>query len=415
MTPLHHRLKTRILRLHRKKAPVTGGGAADGAASQRPAPPEEEFKAGRTSIQGPDRVPQDSLALKEKDNGKSSVPPQADDGPDLWKEAFVRLSKDQQDRLFGATTCDGPTLSSSTSSSVTRSILDDLIYLAQARQTECERRSWSVKIGGNDIILRDQAAQVVSLLTKAGNLAMSFAPSVVQQIWPCVKTLLEIPVATAKQMAAMLDVADKVSRATTRGRVIEACFSKANTPDEALSLLQEGLIAIYKACLDLLATNVRLLGPDSNCIKQAVYSILHPDGVRSEAESAFSSLEIRLMQDVQAANIARSTSIDKLLRSQLQDLVPLVPQVDKEVEKILEAVDTARQHEILTWISPIPYSSHHEAIAENRVTDTCHWLLQHPRFQEWETSRGCAFMWLQGQCENFTHFLTFSRDARAHH
>lgn len=119
--------------------------------------------------------------------------------PDLWGAAWNQLSKEQQDDLRA--------ISRQGESRTYRGydnkyIVDDLIAATRKKQVECERKFWKfnpTRKPGGDIFLRDKADIVISFLTKAGNVGVSFAPSLVQQIWPCFKGLMQIPISEAKQ------------------------------------------------------------------------------------------------------------------------------------------------------------------------------------------------------------------------
>lgn len=119
--------------------------------------------------------------------------------PDLWGAAWNQLSKEQQDDLR-AISRQGE--SRTYRGYDNRYIVDDLIAATREKQAECERKfrkyNPTGKPGG-DIFLRDKADIVISILIKAGNIGVSFAPSLVQQIWPCFKGLMQIPVSEARQ------------------------------------------------------------------------------------------------------------------------------------------------------------------------------------------------------------------------
>lgn len=181
-------------------------------------------------------------------------------------------------------------------------------------------------------------------------------------------------------MAALLLVADKVARVTARGRLYEACYTAANTPTGALETLHKALVALYKACLELLSQAAGLLS--KNMLQRTVHSILYPDAVKNQAGSDFADLERRLALDVQAVESARSAGIDG------------------RVARILQKVDADEELAILEWVSSVPYAGLHEAIVEDRMPNTCEWLLRHSGFRQWEGSSESAMMWLQGSSKN---------------
>lgn len=316
---------------------------------------------------------------------------------DLWGQAFSELSQKQQAQLSALVKSDVP---DSQPAKVTADIIPDLIAVTKKRQEECEKKFWRVRLGkgpGDEIILREQAAQIISWLTLAGDIGVQFAPSLVGQVWPAIKALLKIPVGEAEQMAAVLKVADKVSRLVARGRVFEGCYNMTNTKIETLRNLHTDLMAIYKAGLAILATASGLL--ENNLVERTVHSILHPGAITNEVGVSLPELEAQLAYDVQAAESARRSEITDELLSRLQKLDAPIVRIDERVAQVLEAVDVGQEQKILEWISPLPYSSYHDLVSEKRMPDTCDWILRDLRFQEWERSSGCALMWLWGFSE----------------
>lgn len=313
---------------------------------------------------------------------------EADTGTDLWAKAFSLLSKKQKDSLCPLVN-DNEEKSETNSSTVelASSITQDVIVATRLRQEECERRFWRFPLGRgpeNEVVLREHTANIVAWVTKAGDIAMEFAPSLAQQVWPGVKALLQIPVKEAEQMEAVLKVADQVARVAARGRVYEECFTEvevgAEVGAEALKSFRATLVELYKACLELLATATGLL--DQNTVKRTVHSILHPDAVKNATGTAFDELEKRLDSDVGAVSaIANKASFKRL---------------EAPVERILQSINDREDLEILNWISGVQYASHHNTNTEKRMADTCDWLLHHPIFRKWEKSEESALMWLNG-------------------
>lgn len=363
----------------------------DGGRVQQTAVPRIEEQTHSSPAPRPSSQPEET----NEEVSPKAVQPGAEN--DLWRQAFNDLSEKQQTQLLTLVKGGNP---GSQPAEVRASIIPDLIAVTKQRQEECEQKFWRVRLGkgpGDEIILREQAAQIISWLTLAGDVGVQFAPSLVSQVWPGIKALLKLPVQEAEQMAAVLKVADKVSRLVARGRVFEACYSTTNTKAEALQHLHAALVGVYKACLAILATASGLL--QNNLFERTVYSILQPDAVTNEVGVSLPELEAQLAYDVQAAESARIAEIKDELVSKLQKLDTPIARVDERVAKVLEAVSTREEQEILEWISPLPYSSYHDSIAERRMPDTCDWILRHPRFQKWQRSSGCALMWLWGLSE----------------
>lgn len=370
--------------------------ADDQDTSPSPGPCDEVLQALPTSH---DETQADGAASPSTPTPVAAGPDAAhktDTGTDLWAKAFSLLSEKQTASLAALISNGNPEAATSTDAPAS-SITQGVIAATKLRQKECESRFWRFPLGRgpeHEIVLREHTANIVAWVTKAGDIAMEFAPSLAKQVWPGVKALLQIPVKEAEQMEAVLKVGDQVARVAARGRVYEECFTEVEVGTEALKSLRATLVELYKACLELLATATGLL--DQNAVKRTAHSILHPDAVKNAAGTAFAELENRLASDVDAASaIVNKASLDRLKR------------LEAPVERILHSMDDREEIEILNWISDVQYASYHNAITEKRMADTCGWLLHHPIFRKWEKSEESALMWLYG----LSKFTTFgSRD-----
>lgn len=129
----------------------------------------------------------------------SSVPDEMQAEQDLWQRAFDMLSEHEKKSLSVLAKKGRPTTKPADD---TASVVSSLVAATRQKQEQCEKRFWRINIPGkpgDEIILREQAAQVISWLTKAGDIGMKFAPSLAQQVWPCVKAVLQIPVSEIDQ------------------------------------------------------------------------------------------------------------------------------------------------------------------------------------------------------------------------
>ncbi|KAJ4415022.1 hypothetical protein N0V82_007604 [Gnomoniopsis sp. IMI 355080] len=383
-------LKDKAKKLFGGKTPVRD---AEAQVIAKPGPSSVPARAGDEDVSThlrskSSRPPRKALTIK------SLVSGQVVTKVDLWQQAFEQLSSEQKQKL-STLAGDGKTASGLSPDHSAASAISDLISQTRARQEECEKRAWRIKLGqgpADEIILRDQTALIISWLTKAGDIGIQFAPTVVTQVWPCVKAILNIPVNEANQMAALLTITDKIAQATARGGVYEMSFNPSNTSTEALDVLHNDLVALYKASLELLCKAVDLLG--ENLFKRTGYSLLHPDAIK-ETVTAFSSLEEQLAKSVQAA----SAHISGDLLQRVRDLEAPITRVDERVSKILESISEDKEQEYLEWMSAVPYHGHHDEVVQKRMADTCDWLLRHPKFGSWEASSGRALFWLRGVCE----------------
>ncbi|KAI0174222.1 hypothetical protein BJ166DRAFT_605992 [Pestalotiopsis sp. NC0098] len=287
----------------------------------------------------------------------------------LWQQAFTQLSKKRQTSLMGLAERGK---SSSQPSATVSVVTSDLVTALRQRQTEWEHKSWTITVLSKDgeakvVRVQDKVADCINFLTAAGDLGVSFAPSLVQQVWPCVKAVLQIPVQDAKQVHIMLQVADKVANAATKGALYEVLYSSANTPLDYFEKIQDVLTQIYKTTLEMLSDSAEAL--DKGTVHRMVSSVIRTYG---QEESQLADLEAQLESAVKDIDRTR-------------------------ISRALEVVEIAREQKVLEWISDVPFTQNHKDERKKRMDGTCNWLLEHDSYREWDAISGPSLMWLQGQ------------------
>lgn len=165
----------------------------------------------------------------------------------------------------------------------------------------------------------------------------------------------------------MLQVADKVANAATKGGLYEVLYSSTNTPLDYFEKIQDLLIKVYKAALEMLSATAESL--DTGTVRRMVSSAVR---TYRQDESQLADLEAQLESAVKDVDRTR-------------------------ISKALEVVEIAREQKVLEWISRIPFTQNHKDERKKRMDGTCKWLLEHAGFREWVTTSGPSLMWLQGE------------------
>ena len=210
---------------------------------------------------------------------------------------------------------------------------------------------------------------------------------------PDTKIDTQIPAVENAQMGALLATVERITRIIKRGQVYELVYTAENTPKDAMDNLQKALVDMYKAVLELLASSQVLFSEHTPV--RVFHAILKP-GETVEQFSDLVKSESNLSFEVQACESGRSAGIDACLLELLHNLDAPLTRIDEGVGELLEHVQASEKIELLDWISGTLYGDHHLKVKENRVSDTCHWLLEHPDFREWEDVSSSVFLWLQG-------------------
>jgi DNA polymerase III gamma/tau subunit len=112
---------------------------------------------------------------------------QPDAPKDLWVEALNSLPESKQETLkkmgFNKDTAQSVSVESS---------IDDLVGVVNKRQEECEKKFWKVKVGDEEIVLRNYTNKIVDWLEKAGDIAVQFAPPQAAIPWAVIKSVMQV-------------------------------------------------------------------------------------------------------------------------------------------------------------------------------------------------------------------------------
>ncbi|CAG7932985.1 unnamed protein product [Penicillium olsonii] len=127
-----------------------------------------------------------------------------------------------------------------------------------------------------------------------------------------------------------------------------------------------------------------------------------------DAQAHMDKLSGSQRQLMQAADDCEK-SCNRSNRSDLKELLDLssdIPIIRQQVDLVLERIDAREERELLEWISPIPYGTHHRVRVESRTPDTCDWLIQHKKFSEWIDHGSSTILWLRGSMGAGKTYLT---------
>jgi len=70
--------------------------------------------------------------------------------------------------------------------------IGELVEIAKKKQEECKANFWKLRIGDHEMILRDQAANIINYLTKIGDIAIQFAPPQASIPWSTIKAIMQV-------------------------------------------------------------------------------------------------------------------------------------------------------------------------------------------------------------------------------
>lgn len=109
--------------------------------------------------------------------------PSTIDASELWQEALEQSDEETKKKIKQLDQTD------------TLIPVDQLIDLIRDKRDAFKVDTPSINIHGKEVIWRDCAARVISILTVLGDVASQFAPSPSSAVWSALKVLLKVTIA----------------------------------------------------------------------------------------------------------------------------------------------------------------------------------------------------------------------------
>lgn len=272
-----------------------------------------------------------------------------------------------------------------------------MIKLATEKQQECENTGWrTYHLGGHTFSLGDLARKTIICLNKfkeIGDIIVQYDPGHAALPWAAARLLLQAWTMAGEQMAAFITVIERVTRIIFRCQVFERLYNRNTLDHDVAENFQSALIELY--ALVLRSMNEAIGFISESTVSRSISAFLQP----SKGSGLLGSLEngeIRIQQEVAACEGQLRANADARTQEQLRSLLELSIRTDKNVQNILQRMDTNELIQILQWISPIAYRNHHDLVKELRTKDTCAWLLERRTFGQWWNANSTLTLWLQG-------------------
>lgn len=155
----------------------------------KPAQPEQvKNEKSPSTTAAPSQPAADAPPTKVPIEAPTEKPPKQPDAPkDLWVEALNSLPESKQETLKKMGFYNDTAKSVSVESSI-----DDLVEVVNKKQEECEKKFWKVKVGDEEIVLRNYTNKIVDWLGKAGDIAVQFSPPQAAIPWAVIKSAMQV-------------------------------------------------------------------------------------------------------------------------------------------------------------------------------------------------------------------------------
>lgn len=84
------------------------------------------------------------------------------------------------------------------------------------------------------------------------------------------------------------------------------------------------------------------------------------------------------------------------LRGVLADIQKPIDRIEKTLGDMRDDLSDVKRTQILHWLSPIPYTQHHNQARREVLAGTGHWFMNDERLLNWRRSSCSSIMWLRG-------------------
>ncbi|KAF6803043.1 hypothetical protein CSOJ01_11165 [Colletotrichum sojae] len=229
-----------------------------------------------------------------------------------------------------------------------------------------------------------------------GDTAVQYDPASAALPWAAVRFFIQVAVSEKEQMHHLLAVVEIVTRITSRCRVYELVYPPESLVPDCATSLQKALVNLYGAVFRAIADSYKLFA--RNTAMRTLHAMVNPQKTQ-EMMKEIDDREVALQKVTATCEAMRIANIDSTSTELVQLLerfeAPLA-RVNSRVAEHMERLDEGERRNLLEWISPVLYGSHHEQVRDLRTPDTCDWLLRNARFKDWYSSSTSACLLLYG-------------------
>lgn len=350
-------------------------------------------------------VPQSSTSI-HRGAAVTKAPPQ----DNLWNDALSRLERSSsvEDRNRAHALRDyvadrGIIWNSS-------DIIEELRLAAEAKQDTARNKAWEIKLGSRTVALREVAARIVDCLNKfkdIGDLAVQYDPVHAALPWAAFRLILQVATLSVEQEGQILTAMDAVMHAHVRAGVYQRLYLGVRKRCDVADALEEGIINQFAAICAFLGLAVEYYS--SGSFFKTVNGLLNPSALAKCIEK-LTETELRVERHARACAAVLDEETRRQHGEQLDTLENVLTglkdsfgklqvgstTIEAGVGQLLEALATSHTHEIMRWISQVPYESDLYNSERGRLIGTCEWLIAHGTCRHWKESPESMILWLHG-------------------
>ena len=288
-------------------------------------------------------------------------------------------------------------------------LLGDIVTSVQTKMEQVDQKRWAFVFGNKVYSVRaeaDKFVKWVNRFTAIGDVAVNADPVHAGLPWALIRLLLQVSISSHEQLGALLVGLERATYALNRVRIhvdlyLDMPVNFGNT--SVKTNLEDALVNIFARIMKFLAEASSLVSKKS--ASRMLAAIWSPDDILSfekdctlleqRVESAIDDFDGTL-DHARHEQIVHSLDKCQDALGELSKINDSMTVLVSNVEMIFLQQSKERVGRILQWVSPIPYSDHHDMTRHARIAGTGEWLLHCEQFRLWSYSRSSMILWLHG-------------------
>ncbi|KAM0796953.1 ankyrin repeat-containing domain protein [Usnea florida] len=303
---------------------------------------------------------------------------------DLWSKALDTLDPELRNSLV---------LTHASRSHVLSKALTE----AQESKKVCMQKRWKYKkSNGEIIILRDVVEKIIVWVEKfiaVGNAAIQYDPVHAAPAWAAFRFVLQAAVNDKTVLGEAIANLEAVSHIITRYAILEELYLQGKPA--ARDQFEDTVVRLYAEVLTYLAKAKEYFQSSTKSrLAKSVVKIFEGEQMA----------KINVL-DGQLSRLTELFTIDEHLKTarEVSAMNALLVSLKEPIKRLADDSSTSTktfdesQHlQLLKWLSPVPFSSHHKRHFESRIPGSGQWLLNHDRYLHWSKSSTSSIFLLHG-------------------
>ncbi|KAL0630901.1 hypothetical protein Q9L58_010249 [Maublancomyces gigas] len=313
----------------------------------------------------------------------------------LWEQAMAQL---QPEDLQG--------INIDLKNKTKLSILQLFIQEAEEAKKECESKQWSyVNSGGEKVLVRESVDSLlvnVKRYASLGDNIVQALPSPGSLVWGGLKLLLQLAITEMDNTRIALESLDALARILGHCSIYETLYSQDLKTSQSLNA---SLVRLYVLVLKFLCYIRHRLG--LNTAARGVKNLGEGVSTRwTELLAAESEVDKEAGIAQQEAAGRQSYFLNEMMQRMLQVLEETsepIHQIQATVEAtqitvkdIFKTLEDNERTCILTWLSQLSPTQHHDFNKSFRTDGTGGWLMDKESFRKWKDVDASSLLWLHG-------------------